>query len=210
MAMRQVIIWPDPRLREVARPVERIDDAVRALAQDLLDTMHNEDDPGIGLAATQLGVPKRVFTVEVPAERGDLPDRYRTRQVQTDDPPGGTSSSQNEQEPGEEYESTPRPLVCINPEFTQKEGKARFEEGCLSLPGERGFVERAAHVVMQYTDLAGQRHQLRARGLLAICLQHEYDHLDGKLWIDYQSRFKREIVRRRMLKLQRALQQRET
>ncbi|MEM7494580.1 MAG: peptide deformylase [Myxococcota bacterium] len=202
MAMRKVIIWPDPRLREVARPVERIDSEVRALAQDLLDTMHNEEDPGIGLAATQLGVPKRMFTVEVPAERGDLPDRYRAQEIRTDDPIA--SSPRDEHDSCAEQTSTPRPLVCINPEFTHKEGKVRFEEGCLSLPGEKGVVERAARVVIQYTDLRGERQRLRAGGLLSICLQHEYDHLDGKLWVDYQSRFKREIVRRKMLKRKRA------
>ncbi len=180
MALRKVLIWPDPRLREVAQSVGQIDDMVRTLAQDLLDTMHDKENPGAGLAATQLGVPKRVFTVDMPSERGSG-----------------------------EFESTDGPLVCINPEFTRKEGNVCFEEACLSVPKESGPVERAAYVVMQYTDLKGKQHQLQGKGILAVCLQHEYDHLDGKLWIDYQSRFKRETVRRRMLKLKRAQEQRQ-
>ena len=129
-----------------------------------------------GIAAPQVGVSKRIFVVQVDWLKG-IP----------------------------EIKNVPdAPLVCINPIFIRKEGTMRMQESCLSIPDESGFVNRAKQVAMQYTDLEGKQQQIEAEGLLALCLQHETDHLDGKLWVDYQSRTRREQVRYNMLQLKRA------
>ncbi|MEM7588543.1 MAG: peptide deformylase [Myxococcota bacterium] len=174
---RKIRIWPDAMLRQVAKPIKHVDDDIRALAQDLLDTSCDE----AGLAAPQIGVSKRIFVAQVDWLKS-IP----------------------------ELKNVPKdPLVCINPTFVHKEGSMRVEEACLSLPGESGFVNRAKQVVMEYTDLQGQRQRIEAQGYLAVCLQHEADHLDGKVWVDYQSRTKREQVRYNMLRLKQNLYRNE-
>ena len=168
MALREILIWPDPELLKVSERVEAIDDDLRDLADDLLETMYDAD--GVGLAAPQVGVHLRMLVVDIHGSEEDRP-------------------------------SGAEPLVIINPEFTLREGELTWEEGCLSVPGEMGKVTRAAKIVMTYTDLEGGEQVVQAEGLKAVALQHEVDYLDGKLFVDYLGRLKRNTIRRKMLKL---------
>lgn len=168
MAIREILIWPDPELLKVSQRVETIDDEIRALAADLLETMYEAD--GVGLAAPQVGIHQRMVVVDIYGAEDDRPS-------------------------GEE------PLVLINPEFVERDGELTWEEGCLSVPGETGKVTRAAKVTMKYTDLDGNEQTVHAEGLKAVALQHEVDHLDGKLFVDYISRMKRNLIKKRMQKL---------
>ena len=158
MAIRSILVHPDPRLRKSAARVEVVDDGVRALADDMLATMY--EAPGIGLAATQLGVMKQVFVMDCAGK----------------------------DEPAE-------PMVLINPEITHfGEQMQVTEEGCLSIPELYYEVERPNEVTVKYTDLDGKEVVREAEGKLAVCIQHELDHLDGVLYIDYLSRLKRDRV----------------
>lgn len=168
MPLRDILIWPDPELSKVSKPIDAIDDEIRELAADLLETMYAAD--GVGLAAPQVGVHKRIVVVDIYGTEEDRPS-------------------------GEE------PLVMINPAFTNQEGELTWEEGCLSVPGELGKVTRSAKITMTYQNLAGEELTLQAEGLKAVALQHECDHLDGKLFVDYLSRMKRGVIKRKMLKL---------
>jgi peptide deformylase len=164
MSIRPIVLLPDPRLRAKCEPVERITDDLRTLAEDMLDTMY--DAPGIGLAAIQIGVPKRVVVMDTAKK-----DEAR------------------------------RPVVLVNPEITwASEETSAYEEGCLSIPEYYEEVERPAKVRFRYTDLSGQTVEQEAEGLLATCIQHEIDHLDGVLFIDHLSRLKRERVIKKFAK----------
>ena len=164
MAIRPILTLPDPRLRAVADPIEGVDDEVRTLAKDMLDTMY--DAPGVGLAAPQIGVMKRIVVMDL-AKEGDPAD----------------------------------PIVMINPEILSlSEDTVVTEEGCLSIPELYYDVERAAEVTVQYTDLDGQEVTREAGDRLAVCIQHEIDHLDGVLYIDYLSRLKRDRVLKKFQK----------
>ena len=165
MAKRPILILPDPRLRAVADPVEKIDDGIRQLAKDMLETMY--DAPGIGLAAPQIGEMKRIVVMDLAKE----------------------------DEPAD-------PLVMINPEILAiSDDTVTTEEGCLSIPELYYDVERPAEVTVRYTDLDGNTVEREARERLAICVQHELDHLDGVLYIDYLSRLKRDRVLKKFQKL---------
>jgi peptide deformylase len=168
MAILDILIWPDPKLAMIANPVEDFDAPLAQLADDLLETMYEAD--GVGLAATQVGVNKRIVVVDIYGAETDRPS-------------------------GEE------PMIIVNPEFLEKEGELTWEEGCLSVPGEVGDVTRAAKVRMRYFDLQGEEHLIEAEGLKAVALQHECDHLDGKVFVEYLSRMKRGVIKRKMLKL---------
>ena len=158
MAVRPILTLPDARLRAVADPIVEIDDEIRALAKDMLDTMY--DAPGIGLAATQLGVMKRIVVMDLAGE-----------------------------------DEKPNPLVMVNPEIVEVgEQIQTTEEGCLSIPELYYEVERPNNVTVRYTDLEGKPVQTQAEGRFAVCVQHEIDHLDGVLYIDYLSRLKRDRV----------------
>ena len=164
MAVLDILEFPDPRLRTVARPVETVDDDLRRLIDDMLETMYQA--PGIGLAATQVNVHKRVLVLDVSEERND-------------------------------------PRVFINPEITPlTEEIESLEEGCLSVPGFNEAVERPARVHVKALDRDGEPFEMEADGLLAVCLQHEQDHLDGKLFVDHISRLKRQRIRKKLEKLQ--------
>lgn len=165
MTLRPILIHPDPRLRKVCPPVEAVDAGMRKLAEDMLETMY--DAPGIGLAAPQIGVMKRVFVMDC-----------------------------NRDEPGAE------PTVCINPEITWASDEVVVsEEGCLSIPDYYAEVDRAERVRLGWTDLDGARQERELDGQWAICAQHELDHLDGKLFIDYLSAVRRSMVTQKMKKL---------
>jgi peptide deformylase len=164
MAIRPILVIPDPRLRAVADPVGTVDAEIRKLAKDMLDTMY--DAPGVGLAAPQIGVLKRVVVMDL-AKEDEKPD----------------------------------PVVMIDPEITAvSEDTVVTEEGCLSIPELYYDVERPAEVTVQYTDLEGKRVTRHATERLAVCMQHEIDHLDGVLYIDYLSRLKRDRVLKKFAK----------
>ena len=160
-----LIILPDPLLRKVSEPVERFDDDLKKFADDMLETMY--EAPGIGLAAIQVGVPRRMLVLDV--------------------------ANKDEEER--------RPMVVINPTILHaSDQRSVYEEGCLSIPEFYAEVERPAMVRVRYTDLAGKEQEIEADGLLATCLQHEIDHLDGVLFIDYLSRLKRDRVIKKFTK----------
>lgn len=161
MAQLNVLHYPDPRLRKAAQPVETVDANIRILASDMLETMYAA--PGIGLAATQVNVQKRVIVMDV--------------------------SEHKEQ-----------PLVFINPVILERVGEHDGEEGCLSVPGFYETVRRAAAIKVSALNLDGDPFTLEAEGLLAVCIQHEVDHLDGKLFVDYLSLLKRERIRKKLEK----------
>ncbi|MGD2112144.1 MAG: peptide deformylase, partial [Gammaproteobacteria bacterium] len=146
MAILNILHFPDPRLRTVARPVEQVDEAVRQLLDDMLETMYAA--PGIGLAATQVNVDKRIVVIDISEERN-------------------------------------QPLYLINPEILELDGIEEMEEGCLSVPGVYELVQRADRVRIRALGRDGESFELAAEGLLAVCIQHEIDHLDGKLFVDY-------------------------
>ena len=172
MAIRPLVILPDSQLRLVSKPVEAVTPEVRALVDDMFETMY--DAPGIGLAAIQIGVPLRVVTIDL---------------------------SKPEAKEGEEPEPR-KPQVFINPEVTwSSEDFSVYEEGCLSIPEYYEEVERPAEVKVRYTDIDGKTQEIAADGLLATCLQHEIDHLDGVLFIDHLSRLKRERVTKKFAKV---------
>lgn len=169
MAIRPLVILPDPVLRKVSAPIPAITPEIRKLAADMLETMY--DAPGIGLAAIQIGEPVRLVTIDI-SKKGD------------DD------------------EVTPKaPMVFVNPEVTwHSEEINAHEEGCLSIPEYYEEVERPARVKVRYMDLDSATHEIEADGILATCLQHEIDHLNGVLFIDHLSRLKRERVTKRFAK----------
>jgi peptide deformylase len=170
MAKRAILQFPDPMLRRLSEPVERVDGDVRGLIDDMLETMYAA--PGVGLAAIQVGVPLRVIVLDVG---------------------------------GEKEEEGRRPFAMINPEIVALgPDKSLHEEGCLSIPDVRVEIERPATLTVRFLDREGQQQELGARGLLATVIQHEIDHLDGKLIIDYLSRLKRDMVVRKLKKQARA------
>ncbi len=184
MAIRQVRIWPDPALREVAKPVGKVDDEIRALVQDLFDTMYEEN--GIGLAATQIADPRRVLVIDLD--------------------PHGDADEDAELAAELKAMGFPGPRAYINPEIIAAEGEISFEEGCLSVPGINEPVKRKARVVVEALDERGERTRVEANGLFAVCLQHERDHLEGKVFVEYLSKLKRDVIRRKMETLKREQQ----
>ena len=164
MAKLEILHYPDPRLRNKAKPVAEVDDSIRELVGDMLETMYAA--PGIGLAATQVNVALRVIVIDI-------------------------------------SESKDSPLCLINPEIAQLQGTQESDEGCLSVPGVFEPVERAESIRVTALDRDGQRFETSASGLLAVCIQHENDHLDGKLFVDHLSQLKRQRIRRKLEKQQR-------
>jgi len=164
MAIREIIKLPDKRLRLTSEPVKQIDAGIRKLVDDMFETMYKA--PGIGLAAIQVGVAKRVITMDLSKKEDDH-----------------------------------EPQVFINPEILwRSDERAKFEEGCLSIPDYYEEVERPAAVKVKYLDLAGTPREIDAKGLLATCLQHEIDHINGVLFIDHLSKLKRDRVIKKFTK----------
>ena len=187
MAIRPLVILPDAQLRLVSTPVETITPEIHALVADMFETMY--DAPGIGLAAIQIGVPWRVVTL-------DVAKRAASEQADAEEQGAETEGAQ------EKRDAQPRnPIAFINPQITwSSEERSVYEEGCLSIPEYYEEVERPASVKVSYTDLDGKLQEIEADGLLATCLQHEIDHLNGVLFIDHLSRLKRERVTKRFAK----------
>lgn len=176
MAILPIIETPDPRLRLISKPVELFDDALRAFVADMFETMY--DAPGIGLAAIQVGKADRILVID----------------LQEPDP---------DDEKGEKVIRTPR--VFINPVFSeQSEEHSIYNEGCLSVPEQYAEVTRPAEVTVDWQDEFGKAHKERLTGLLATCIQHEHDHLEGILFIDHLSRLKRDMVLKKLAKMRRA------
>lgn len=161
MAVMTILKYPDERLRTVAKPVEQVDDALRGIIEDMFETMYGSQ--GVGLAATQVNVHKRLFIADC-------------------------SENANE------------PLTFINPEIIERDGLHENEEGCLSFPNVYAKVERAGKIKVRALDKNGDTFEREAEGLLAICIQHEIDHLNGKLFVDYLSPLKRDRIRKKLEK----------
>ena len=166
MAKLRILEFPDPRLRKKAVPVEVVDGPLRQLIDDMFETMY--EAPGIGLAATQVDVHRRLLVADVSQEKDE-------------------------------------PQVLINPEILERDGSTITEEGCLSVPGYYEEIERAEHIKVRYLDRDGNEQESEYEGLLAVCVQHEIDHLDGKLFVDYLSEIKRQRIRKRLEKDRRQL-----
>lgn len=168
MTVRPIILHPDPRLKKVADPVGDISSELGNLADDMLETMY--DAPGIGLAAPQIGILKRLIVMDCIKEEG----------------------------------APPQPMALFNPEITwSSEELSTYEEGCLSIPEQFGEVERPATVRVRWTDQSGKTQEDEFEGLWATCVQHEIDHLNGKLFIDYLKPLRRQMITRKMQKLKR-------
>jgi len=169
MAILDILRYPDKRLRTVAKPVEKVDDSIKKLVDDMFETMYTA--PGIGLAATQVNVHQQVIVIDVSEEKN-------------------------------------QPLCLINPEIIAEEGTETCDEGCLSVPDVYETVERSEKVTVKALDQNGDEYTLQADELLAVCIQHEMDHLKGKLFVDYLSPLKKQRVKKRLLKTQREEQRR--
>ena len=164
MSLLQVLTFPDERLRTVAKPVEEVTPEIQQIIDDMIETMYAEE--GIGLAATQVNVHKRIVIIDI-------------------------------------SETRDQPMVLINPEITEKHGEDGIEEGCLSVPGARALVHRAAAVSVTALNREGEKFSFEADDLLAICVQHELDHLQGKLFVDYLSPLKRKRIKDKLEKIRR-------
>ncbi|ARU54144.1 peptide deformylase [Oleiphilus messinensis] len=162
MSILNILEFPDPRLRTIAKPVEKVDDEIRKIVDDMFETMY--EAPGIGLAATQVDIHQRIVVIDVSEDRSE-------------------------------------PLTLINPSFTVLAGDPHeMQEGCLSVPGFYEPVTRIDHVLLKALDRDGNPYELEAEGLLAVCIQHELDHLNGKLFVDYLSNLKRTRIRKKLEK----------
>jgi peptide deformylase len=157
-----ILEFPDKRLRTVAKPVEKVDDKVRQLVDDMLETMY--EAKGVGLAATQVNVHQRVIVIDTSEDKD-------------------------------------APLCLINPEIIEKDGVEESEEGCLSVPGFFEKVKRAEHIKVKALDKEGESFELEAKELLAVCIQHEMDHLQGKLFVDYLSPLKKKRIKDKLEKI---------
>ncbi len=169
MSLLTILRFPDPKLRTVAQPVEVVDDAIKAFIDDMFETMYAEN--GVGLAATQVNMHKRIFVADCAGE-----------------------------------DEEPQPLAFINPEITfASEESKTYQEGCLSIPENYADVERSDHITVKALNQNGEAFSMDCEGLLAVCVQHEIDHLDGKLFIDYLSPAKQLLVRDKMKKYEKRL-----
>ncbi|MFK7795235.1 MAG: peptide deformylase [Gammaproteobacteria bacterium] len=165
MALLEILHFPDPRLRLKASPVTQVDDQVRQMVKDMLETMYQA--PGIGLAATQVNIQLEVIVIDVSEDKD-------------------------------------QPLCLINPKIIELDGVEEMQEGCLSVPGFYENVTRAEKIKIQALNENGKRFELEADDLLAVCIQHEMDHLQGKLFVDYLSPLKRQRIKKKLLKLEKA------
>ena len=170
MTIRKILTEPDPFLRQKSKPVEKVDDSIREIMDDMLETMYQA--PGIGLAAIQIGIPKRIIVLDISKD----PEKKE-------------------------------PLYFVNPEKVYtSEDQATYEEGCLSVPGQFAEIDRPDKCHIKYLDYNGDSKELKAEGLLATCIQHEIDHLEGILFIDYLSKLKRSMITKKLSKQKKELE----
>ena len=165
MAILDILVYPDPRLRKLAKPVLEVDDKIRQLVSNMTETMY--DAEGIGLAATQVDVHQQVIVMDISETRDQM-------------------------------------LILINPKIVKQDGEQIYDEGCLSVPEYYAPVTRAQNIEITALDQSGKQFELAAEGLLAICIQHEMDHLVGKVFVDYLSRLKQDRIRKKLIKRVRA------
>lgn len=180
MAKLKIFTFPDTVLAQKAKPVARVEKPLHTLADDMLETMY--DAPGIGLAANQVGILQRILVLDTDYDYEESPEGPNGAEAVGDQ---GVIINR-------------RPRIIINPEITHREGSVLFSEGCLSVPEYNAEVKRAEKIKLQYQDIDGLTKTLSAEGLLAIAIQHEMDHLDGKLFIDRLSPLKKEVVKRQL------------
>ena len=159
MALLPVLHFPDKRLRMIAKPVEQITPEIKLIAEDMLETMYDEN--GVGLAATQVNIHQRIAVMDISEERN-------------------------------------QPLILINPSIIEQSGEEESQEGCLSVPETNADVKRAEFVTVEFLNIDGEKEVLKADGLLAVCIQHELDHLKGKLFIDYLSTLKQKRIKTKL------------
>jgi len=171
MSVRKIVCYPDPLLREKTDLIQDIDDEIKKLAEDMLETMY--ENKGIGLAGPQIGILKKIVTVDI----------------------SGPEKREN-------------PMVLINPEIYEKQGEVEGEEGCLSFPGFRCNIKRAEKIKVRFLDLEGKEHDISADDLLSICIQHEVDHLNGRLIIDYAGKLKKIMYEKKLKKIQKRARKR--
>jgi peptide deformylase len=162
MSILEILHFPDPKLRQKASPVAVVDDEIRAIVDNMFETMYSA--PGIGLAAVQVNILKRIIVIDI-------------------------------------SEDKKQPLCLINPEILESQGEEKMEEGCLSVPGIYEKVKRAKSIKVRYLDKAGETIEKEINDLLAVCIQHEIDHLEGKLFVDYLSEMKRNRIRKKLEKM---------
>ena len=170
MALRQILIEPNKILREKSQNVERVDSDLQKLMDDMLETMY--EAPGIGLAAIQVGVPKRIIVLDIDQKEGQK-----------------------------------NPMCFVNPEIIEKsKNNSTYEEGCLSVPGQFAEIDRSDECHLKYLDYYGQQKEIKAKGMLATCIQHEIDHLEGILFIDYLSKLKKSMIIKKLSKQKKAIE----
>ena len=170
MTIRKILTEPDPFLRQKSKPVEKVDDSIREIMDDMLETMYQA--PGIGLAAIQIGIPKRIIVLDISKD----PEKKE-------------------------------PMYFVNPEKVYtSEDQATYEEGCLSVPGQFAEIDRPDKCHIKYLDYNGDSKELKAEGLLATCIQHEIDHLEGILFVDYLSKLKRSMITKKLSKQKKELE----
>ncbi len=187
MAILPILEVPDPRLKTISQPVEKFDSGVKQLVDDMLETMYAA--PGIGLAAIQVGVPKRILVIDLQESAHSDEDEDHDH-----DQAHGDHSDH-------EHEVIRNPRVFINPEILDpSEGLATYNEGCLSVPDQYADVDRPANIRARWQDTDGNTHTEDMDGMMATCLQHEMDHLEGILFIDHLSRLKRQMVLKKLAK----------
>ena len=187
MAIREILEVPDPRLKTVSEPVTQFDDELKTLISDMFETMYAA--PGIGLAAIQVGVPKRVLVID----------------LQPDDPDGEPVGCDHDGHAHTHPATKKEPRVFVNPEILDPaEDLASYQEGCLSVPEVFADVDRPVTCRVRYQDLEGETHEEDMEGLMAVCIQHEMDHLEGILFIDHLSRLKRSMALKKVKKLRQA------
>ena len=179
MAILKIRIWPDPALSEVAKPVETVDDEVRTLVTDMFETMYEAN--GVGLAATQIAIPQRILIIDLDPSS----DAAEHDDVAQDLVEWGFKGAQE----------------FINPVIVEKEGSIVWDEGCLSVPGYTDQVKRAERIIVKALNRDGQEFTIDCNGLYAVAIQHEMDHLEGKVFVEYLSRLKRDVVKRKMNRL---------
>ena len=170
MALRQILIEPNKILREKSLSVENVDKDIQILMDDMLETMYAA--PGIGLAAIQVGIPKRVIVLDIKQKEGQK-----------------------------------NPIYLINPEIIEKsKNNSTYEEGCLSVPGQFAEIARPDKCYLKYLDYYGEKKEIKAEGMLATCIQHEIDHLEGILFIDYLSKLKKSMIVKKLSKQKKAIE----
>ena len=170
MALRQILTEPNKALREKSSPVEKVDKSIQSLMDDMLETMYAA--PGIGLAAIQVGIPKRVIVLDIEQKKGKK-----------------------------------NPIFLVNPEIVYKsETNSTYEEGCLSVPGQFAEIDRPEKCHIKYLDYHGEEKDIKAEGMLATCIQHEIDHLEGVLFIDYLSKLKKNMIIKKLSKQKKAIE----